>query len=199
MTGATHARELISTSLNVYEMLKLLKHGAVEKDPHFEKLLNQNRYFFLPILNVDGVNMIEENWVKNKKIIPHRKSADKTLTSNCLHPEEDIGVDLNRNFGIDFGQVDPIVKYQGLNYDADDSINAKDPMKILPCEYNYPGPKAFSEPETIAYKNFLTQHQKDMSFVINMHSNGNAFIYPFNGRQKNDIEERRPGIMNIFS
>lgn len=40
MTGATHARELISTSLNVYEMLKLLKHGAVEKDPHFEKLLN---------------------------------------------------------------------------------------------------------------------------------------------------------------
>ena len=38
-----------------------------------------------------------------------------------------------------------------------------------------------------------------MSFVINMHSNGNAFIYPFNGRQKNDIEERRPGIMNIFS
>jgi hypothetical protein len=51
----------------------------------------------------------------------------------------------------------------------------------------------------MAYKNFLTQHQKDMSFVINMHSNGNAFIYPFNGRQKNDIEERRPGIMNIFS
>lgn len=55
-------------------------------------------------------------------------------------------------------------------------------MKILPCDYNYPGPKAFSEPETNAYKNFLTQHQKDMSFVINMHSNGNAFIYPFNGR-----------------
>jgi hypothetical protein len=40
MTAATHARELISTSLNVYEMLKLLKHGAIEKDPHFEKLLN---------------------------------------------------------------------------------------------------------------------------------------------------------------
>lgn len=80
MTGATHARELISTSLNVYEMLKLLKHGAVEKDPHFQKLLNQNRYFFVPILNVDGVAMIEEHWNKDHKIIPHRKSADKTLT-----------------------------------------------------------------------------------------------------------------------
>lgn len=34
--------------------------------------------------------------------------------------------------------------------------------------------------------------------VINVHSNGNAFIYPFNGRQKNDIEQRRPGILPIF-
>lgn len=40
MTGATHARELISTSLNVYEMLKLLKEGAITKDPKYEKLLN---------------------------------------------------------------------------------------------------------------------------------------------------------------
>jgi murein tripeptide amidase MpaA len=103
MTGATHARELISTSLNVYEMLKLLKHGAIEKDPHFEKLLNQNRYFFLPILNVDGVSMIEETWNKTHKIIPHRKNHDKEMSSNCPHPDEDIGVDLNRNFGIDFG------------------------------------------------------------------------------------------------
>jgi len=32
-----------------------------------------------------------------------------------------------------------------------------------------------------------------------MHSNGNSFIYPFNGRDENDIEERRPGILNIFT
>lgn len=31
-----------------------------------------------------------------------------------------------------------------------------------------------------------------------MHSNGNAFIWPFNGVEKNDIEARRPGIMSIF-
>jgi murein tripeptide amidase MpaA len=39
MTGATHARELISTSLNVYEMLKLLKRGIVDKDPKYQQLL----------------------------------------------------------------------------------------------------------------------------------------------------------------
>lgn len=38
-----------------------------------------------------------------------------------------------------------------------------------------------------------------MAFVINIHSNGNSFIYPFNGRQTNDIEERRPGILPIFT
>jgi len=57
-----------------------------------------------------------------------------------------------------------------------------------PCSTNFPGIKAFSEPETVAFKNFLTAQKSEMAFVINIHSNGNAFIYPFNGRQKNDIE-----------
>ena len=56
-----------------------------------------------------------------------------------------------------------------------------------------------SEPETIAFKEFLTAHKKELDFVINTHSNGNSFIYPFNGRQTNDIETRRPGILPIFT
>ena len=71
-------------------------------------------------------------------------------------------------------------------------------MSTDPCDYNFPGNTPFSEPETRAYKEFLTNNKNDLAFVINMHSNGNAFIYPFNGRDTNDIEERRPGILNIF-
>lgn len=52
----------------------------------------------------------------------------------------------------------------------------------------YTGKGPFSEPETQAYKNFLTKHKDEVKFVLNMHSNGNAFIWPFNGVQKNDIE-----------
>ena len=63
-----------------------------------------------------------------------------------------------------------------------------------PCSYNFPGTVPFSEPETIAYRDFVLSKKDKLSFVINMHSNGNAFIYPFNGRNKNDIEIRRPGI-----
>jgi len=59
-TGATHARELISTNLNVYQMLKLLKKGEVDKTDEWKQLLEQNKYIFMPIYNVDGVNYIEE-------------------------------------------------------------------------------------------------------------------------------------------
>lgn len=38
MTGATHARELISTNLNVFQMLKLLRLGAVENDAKWKNL-----------------------------------------------------------------------------------------------------------------------------------------------------------------
>lgn len=39
LTGATHAREMISTSMVTYEMLKLIQLGYMQKDPLFEKLL----------------------------------------------------------------------------------------------------------------------------------------------------------------
>ena len=51
----------------------------------------------MPIFNVDGVNFIEENWLKTKQITPKRKNMH-VQDSSC-----DDGVDLNRQFEIDFG------------------------------------------------------------------------------------------------
>jgi carboxypeptidase T len=59
MTGATHPRELISTSINMYKALKLLQQGVVDKDPATAKLLKDNKYYFVPALNVDGLALIE--------------------------------------------------------------------------------------------------------------------------------------------
>lgn len=110
LTGATHAREMISTSFNVYQMLKLLHKGAVQKDEHYLELLKNNKFYFIPILNVDGVAFIEKGWTEDHKIIPQRKNMD--VQNGCsLAQSGDAGVDLNRNFAIDFGQVDDITKY----------------------------------------------------------------------------------------
>lgn len=150
----------------------------------------------MPVLNVDGVALIEKDWTSDHKLTARRKNMD--FKNGCT-PDMG-GVDLNRNFPIDFGQVDNS-QTQYLS-DTDEWLEGKVKVKKQepdPCSTNYPGPAGFSESETQAYKNFLTAHQKEMAFVINMHSNGNAFIYPFNGRQTNDIETRRPGILPIFT
>jgi hypothetical protein len=55
----------------------------------------------MPIFNVDGVKFIEENWNENHKIVPKRKNMNGANCSNFN--QKDAGVDLNRQFGIDFG------------------------------------------------------------------------------------------------
>jgi hypothetical protein len=73
-------------------MLKLLRLGAIENDSTWKQLFQQNKYIFMPIFNVDGVNFIEENWKENHKIVPKRKNMDNGNSVNVV----DSGVDLNR-------------------------------------------------------------------------------------------------------
>ena len=64
----------------------------------------------MPIFNVDGSAFIEKGWVDNHKIIPKRKNDDPNY--KCAQGMDvDGGVDLNRNFAVDFGQIDDIVNF----------------------------------------------------------------------------------------
>ena len=76
-------------------MLKLIRLGEIQKNDLWKQLLEQNKYIFMPIYNVDGVNFIEENWVKDKKIVPKRKNMDNTK-GPCATELIEGGVDLNR-------------------------------------------------------------------------------------------------------
>lgn len=44
----------------------------------------------------------------------------------------------------------------------------------------------------------MEDHQNQIKFVSNFHSSGNSWIYPYNGRMKNDIETRNPGMLAVF-
>ena len=79
-------------------MLKLLRLGAIENDSKWKQLFQQDKYIFMPIFNVDGVNFIEENWKETHKIVPKRKNMDNGFSNPVTG-----GVDLNRQFAIDFG------------------------------------------------------------------------------------------------
>lgn len=89
------------------------------------------------------------------------------------------GVDLNRNYGVDW------------------KVNLAESTSKDPCSEFYPGKKSFTEKETQAMKKFLNAHKDELKFVINFHSNGNSFMWPFNGRNPNDIEKRAPGVLSI--
>ena len=79
MTGATHARELISTSINLFKAVQLIQQGVINKDKTYAKFLEDNKFYFVPILNVDGVALIEQGWEKDHKIIPVRKNRDPVM------------------------------------------------------------------------------------------------------------------------
>lgn len=59
LTGAHHARELITIQMTLYTALKLIHQATVANDEKYQNLLMQNIYYIVPIVNPDGVNLIE--------------------------------------------------------------------------------------------------------------------------------------------
>ena len=111
-------------------------------------LINHREMYFVPIVNPDG-------YVYNQMMNPNggglwRKNR-RDNGGGCF------GVDLNRNYGYQWG-LEP-----GSSSDG--------------CTNIYRGTTPFSEPETEAVKNFLTQIQPSIAFTT--HTHGDVFLSPF--------------------
>ena len=65
----------------------------------------------MPIFNVDGVAYIERHWKEHHKIPAKRKNMNPKFKCQTEADFTEGGVDLNRNFGVDFGQIDDIVNF----------------------------------------------------------------------------------------
>lgn len=76
----------------------------------------------------------------------------------CGDNEVDSGIDLNRNYGFEYGQT---------REDVDE------------CSETFRGEIAFSEPETKAIKNLIKKNPTIIS-AMNFHTYGNMWIHPFN-------------------
>ena len=184
--------------MSLYQAIKLLHQGLIHKDPLWQNMFLQNTYYIIPIVNVDGVAQIEEVYQKTGEFIHKRKNNNpKALKSSASGKTCDLadqGVDLNRNYGVDWGlgslaQVEPKIN----SIKKTDTDECKDT-----CSECFRGDAPFSEPETQAIKAFFEENSKNIKFVMNFHSYGNMWIIPFNGRKYNDIEKRKPGVLEIF-
>ena len=162
-TGMHHAREPVAMMMNLYIILHLISLPSSFRN----YLLNNINIYFIPIINIDGYIYNSEQYEKTKNIknCMARKNRNPYQSKNCKN--DSIGIDLNRNYDYFFG------------YDNFGSSSK-------PCEEDFRGKEAFSEPETKNIKNFIEKHNKEIKIVINYHTWGNLVITPFNYLNYND-------------
>lgn len=145
--AAIHCREVITPEVLFYFMDYLTNN--YKTDPEAAFLVDNREMWFIPLLNPDGYHYNEVTdpdgggmWRKNR-----RNNGDGSY-----------GVDLNRNFGYEWG------------YDDEGS-------SPTPSDPTYRGSAPFSEPETQNLKDFILAH--DFLMTINYHSYGNYVLYPW--------------------
>ena len=141
----THAREPMGLETVLFYMWSLLEN--YNSDDELTYLVNNREMYFVPIVNPDG-------YVYNQTTNPNgggfwRKNRS-TNANGCF------GVDLNRNFGHEWGNN------QGASND--------------PCSNTYHGPTPFSEPETQAVRDFTEMIQPSSAFSC--HTYSDVFLCP---------------------
>ena len=156
-TALHHAREPTSLSLIVTILIDQLKTIVASKGKNL--LYHAIDIVFIPIVNVDTYKIISDaygtkNWYRSKMLRKNRRNQD-----SCGRWKT--GVDLNRNYGYMW------------NFNPTDGGSNED------CDIDYRGTKAFSEPETLAMKNFIEKNTKIVS-CMNFHAWGDLWIHPYN-------------------
>lgn len=179
ITGAHHPRELTSVQMPLFSILMLL-HGMIHSDSNDDlslDLLVQNKYYVVPVVNVDGVALIERHWTETGHFFEKRKNMNPKYKELCKDQPE-FGVDLNRNYGVSWAKP---------GGSSDD-----------PCALPFRGDYPFSEPETRAIRDFLVSHQNEIKFVYNFHAYANMWLWPYNGQSQNNIARVSPDAFSVF-
>ena len=160
----------------LFSILDLL-HGAVHQDQQKINLLRQNKYFVLPVVNVDGSYTILEHYLNTGELLMKRKNNNRKFElaqgENCDKWQQ--GVDINRNYGYLWGNDEGV------------------------CSDSFAGDKPFSEPETRAMRDLLIKHKDLIKFVYNFHAYGPMYIWPYNGEFDNELSESNPVAQKVFN
>ncbi|MFO7768342.1 MAG: M14 family zinc carboxypeptidase [bacterium] len=155
-----HAREPMSMML-LMGFLEDLAGKWEEGDEGIRYLLSSRELWFVPVVNPDGYHYNEVMqpeggylWRKNKR----------DNNGDGIFREADDGVDLNRNFGYEWGH---------------DDVGSSP----IPGSQTYRGASPFSEPETRAVRDVVQgaglSQPPGWTFVLNYHSYANVYIHPW--------------------
>jgi hypothetical protein len=186
VTGLHHSREPLTVTMVAFLLIKILKDRGVcgvedeNISARWQEFFRTNMILFIPIVNIDSYKFIAANWngPNGDKVLLIRKNRRIDPTCSIF----DGGVDLNRNYDFKFGM---------------DNEGSSD----HPCSEDYRGSKPFSEPETSNIKKLIETRENVVSGV-NMHSYGNAWVYPYNfvSDKKNlELKEKQPKFYKFYN
>jgi hypothetical protein len=153
-TSLTHAREPESMQSALHFLLALL--DGYGTDPVLTYLVDEREIWFIPVVNPDGYAINEATWLSGGGFGFWRKNARDNDGDGIVEGRE--GVDLNRNFGYQWG-------YDNVGSSPNPSSDV------------YRGPAAFSEPETQTVRDFCAVHA--FRTADNLHTYYEASLYPW--------------------
>lgn len=162
MDASIHAREHMTTNVLLEMIDQYTVHymrGLKFQGYNVKSLLNSTSIWFVPMMNPDGVTLVQSgiNAVNNSALV--KKINQSTNYSRWKANIR--GVDLNRNF--------------------EGGWAAKKTAKA-PSYKNYKGPKVFSEPESQSLRDFVAKHK--FKSYISYHSSGQVlYWFHFQGKQ----------------
>lgn len=159
MNASHHAREHMTTNV-LMEMLDQYASGY-EKNSKINgydvrKLLTQTSIYFVPMVNPDGVMLVQQGAksAKNPSMVIKLNKGSKNFSAWKANIR---GIDLNRQYPANWS------KLQG--------------NKSVPGPDNHKGKKPLSEPEVIALYNFTNKHS--FKNTVSYHSSGNIIFWHY--------------------
>ncbi len=152
--GHHHAREAIGGASMIFLMQYLCENYA--SNASVQDLVNNREFFIIPCVNPDG-------WEYNRQINPN--GGGQWRKNRSRNADGSFGVDLNRNWGIDWANC---TGAKGAVSSCGSSSGSSDV---------YWGPSAYSEPETVNLKNFV--QSRHFAVCMDQHSVGPYYSLPF--------------------
>jgi hypothetical protein len=167
LMAAIHAREITTPEVALRFVDELLTHYGIDADATW--LLDEHQIVVVPLANPDGYTVAAQGYYQ-------RKNLNTSYGGACAQPptaNSQYGVDLNRNFNFKWGTIDK--------------------PTLSPCSIVYPGPRAESEPETVALQSLLHSLFPDqrgpndgdaappdaMGMFASLHAYGDLVIWPW--------------------
>ncbi|XP_052750579.1 carboxypeptidase A2-like isoform X2 [Galleria mellonella] len=159
LDGGSHAREWISPAVATWIMQALIE-GEKGQGADYE-MLKQADFYIMPVLNPDGYEHSHTHdrlWKKTRSLYDDQSDDFFVgwLPWNWGRGEC-VGVDVDRNWDYHWGEQD----------------SSRDR-----CADNYAGPHPFSEPETKAVSEFLTERKGHIKAYISLHAYSQTWLVP---------------------